>query len=146
MITATTSDDIFSTDAGAGTYDYVISKGSGLGNAIFSGKAAATWAVPAVIDVGSVIKDYLYVSEPALDLGNIGVGITRHEKALGQFYLYVNESLYNNWTVRQDYSGEPWTGADKELSEPINGHVDPRQIILYSAFLNNATNVTIETL
>lgn len=131
MITATTSTDAYMSALNDGTYDYVIQKDN---TTIFRGRVFSPDSQHlALIDINKVAKDYLEVSVPVLT----ATTVTQHPDAFATFNCGRGFEI-EQFFIRQDYSGEPWTGADKELSEPINGHVDPRQKILYSAF-NNST-------
>lgn len=136
MITATTSTDAYVTLEESKRY--LIQKN---GTDIFYGKVKVlNENGPAIIDINAVAKDYLFVSVPELS----ATTVTQH---LDAFAIFRWGSGFNiqDFAIRQDYSGEPWTGADKELSEPINGHADPRQMLLYSVFLNNETAVNIDS-
>lgn len=133
MTTATTSTEI-GLYLNSGTYDYDIAK-TDSGNTIFKGRAIA----PTLVDVGAIVKDFLEVSVPYLTQS----GITQHTAAQDYFALVANGDVLAEWFVRDDYSGEAWNGSDTELSQPINGHTDPRQRLLYSAFFNNSESVNI---
>ena len=134
MATATTSMNV-TTYMSGGRYDYDIKMVSGGSQVtIFKGKTYTQQGALSVVDVGAIAKDYLEVSVPTLS----ATSVTQHTKATGIFKHYFGGTPTDTWFLRDDYSGESWTGADKELSDPINGHVDPRQMILYSAF-NNST-------
>ena len=131
METGTTGMGAYTMTPAEGSYIYEIKKA---GTTVFKGKAVATQDAAAVFNVGDVAKDFLFVSVPVLS----ATTVTQHPDAFGIFSLEADGSEVASWALRDDYSGEPWTGADKELSDPINGHTDPRQKILYSSF-NNST-------
>lgn len=135
MTTATTSTDAIVVIDDFGTYNYIIEKN---GTGIFRGRVVNVDDEPLVIDVNQVAKDYLFVSVPCLT----ATTVTQHPDAFGVF-TWGSGFNVQDFAIRQDYSGEEWTGTDKELSEPINGHADPRQLLLYSAFLNNEATVNI---
>ena len=131
MITATTSTDAYMSAPDTGTLRYLIQKN---GTDIFHGKVYSRDNDNlAVIDINEIAKDYLNVSEPVLT----ATTVTQHPDAFAVF-RFGSGFYIEDFAIRDDYSGEPWTGADKELSDPINGHTDPRQKILYSSF-NNST-------
>lgn len=104
----------------------------------------------AMIDCDSTIQDYVpsmmlpsirFNGNDAVYQGqanNYGSGVER-------FGLYIEGSLDTEWVVLSDYSGEDWDGSDKDLSCPINGHADARQIILASFFSNATRNISIQT-
>lgn len=129
MVTATTSMDVYVVAPNTGTIRYTIQKN---GTDIFHGKVYSIDEDNlAVIDINEIAKDYLNVSEPVLS----ATTVTQHPDAFAVFRFGSGFHI-EDFAIRDDYSGEPWTGADKELSDPINGHADPRQMLLFSAFYN----------
>lgn len=136
MATATTSTDAYMVAPEDGAFDYVIQKNQ---VTIYHGKVySPDYDNLAVIDINKIAKDYLEVSVPVLS----ATTVTQHPDAFAVFRC-GRGNTFEDFAIRQDYSGEPWAGADKVLSEPINGRADSRQMLLYSSFNNDTDYINI---
>lgn len=124
----------------ASTLDYMISTG---GQVIFQGRAVKSPANPVLrINVGQRVRDYLENEMP--DFRDFDGVVVPHPDALLDFELQdVFGNPLETYRVLLDYT-EDFTGADMILSDPVNGHTDPRQKIFWASF--NTTERDIELL
>lgn len=83
-----------------------------------------------------VVEDLLWSTFPEED------GVTNDPDASGEFVLKDGDGntletyLFVNAT-------EPLAGDPAFLSKPVNGHADPRQLIMFTRFTTTADNVTL---
>lgn len=124
----------------ASTLDYTIMTG---GQVIFQGRAIKSPSQSKLrINVAQRVRDWLENEMPDFR-GYDGVVIP-HPNALMDFDvcdLYGN--VYETYKVLLDYT-EDFTGADMILSEPVNGHTDPRQKIFWSSFNTTERDILVD--
>lgn len=124
----------------ASTLDYMISTG---GQVIFQGRAVKSPANPVLrVNVGKRVRDYLENEMP--DFRDYDGVVVPHPDALLDFELQdVFGNPLETYRVLLDYT-EDFTGADMILSDPVNGHTDPRQKIFWDSFNTTERDITIE--
>lgn len=66
-------------------------------------------------------------------------GISVHSNAYKQYKIGNNE-----YGFVQDWSYEEWNGNDRILSDPINLHMDPRMMVIYTQFSNNGGDIEVD--
>lgn len=110
----------------------------GTGVTAFNGKSWAADGDTLKINVGRLMRDFLCIKRSGIESG-----LTVEDGALASFALVSGSTTLGEWTVRLDYSWEPWAGEDKVLSEPINGHADMRQFLIMSQYLGTQGTTTI---
>ena len=114
----------------ASTLDYMISTG---GQVIFQGRAVKSPAKPVLrINVGQRVRDYLENEMP--DFRDFDGVVVPHPDALLDFELQdVFGNPLETYRVLLDYT-EDFTGSDMILSDPVNGHADPRQKLFIGCY------------
>lgn len=123
---------------GASPYEYYIVAD---GTDVFHGKV---WKSPneaeTKVNVTKIIRDWLANQLP--DFRNIADVVEKHERAYRTFDLCeVGGDVVARYNVLFDYDGE-WNGEYKVLTEPIDGHLDPRMKILWSIY--SPTDIDID--
>ena len=112
------------------------------GEVVYRGRA---WKSPndatIGINVRRIAQDYL---ENHKDI--LLDGVEKQEEAYREVYLYdaSDDTLVAYYGVLFD-SYAPWSGESKTLSQPVNGHMDPRMRIPYSRYNQTGTTIGMET-
>ena len=120
-------------------FNYYIQVG---GETVYRGRA---WKSPKDATIGinvrRIAQDYL---ENHKDI--LLDGVEKQEEAYREVYLYdaSDDTLVAYYGVLFD-SYAPWSGESKTLSQPVNGHMDPRMRIPYSRYNQTGTTIGMET-
>lgn len=149
--------DIYYTATGE-TFTYVVRLGD---TGVYFGTAVKSPEEDNItINIGNIVSQYLETR--MLDFRNFHNNVTLHGNGTLDFDLYkvtfkdviidgqqtrvAEETLVETYRflVGWDY-GDEWDGGDKVLSNPVNGVLDPRMKIFYSAYLNTASSITIDS-
>ena len=149
------TDIFYHTSADTFTYTIRLDKGE----AIYFGTAIKAPGERYIdINVSRIVSQYLDVNMP--DFREFSNNVTLHGNGCLDFKLYqvsFNEVTVDGQTTKVaeetlvetyrflygfDYS-ETWDGLERVLSNPINGVLDPRMKLFYTAYYPNASGVTL---
>lgn len=115
-------------ETSASTLNYYITVN---GEAIYNGKAVKSPDRDKIsVNIGKRVRDYIRIGMP--DFRDYDGVIVPHPEAMLIFNLFNLDSgeLLDQYEVKIDETKE-WEGEEGCMSEPINGHADPRQKIFY---------------
>ena len=109
--------------------------------AVFSGKAYR-FNSGATINVMKIIRDWVVMNVP--EFLEIQDDFMYHHEALGTFRLKGGDgTVYETYIVLFN-SSDDWNGEDMMISQPINGHSDPRQKIFFSYVSLSGATVDVD--
>lgn len=112
------------------------------GNAVYFGKAVSTTG-NARINIGRRVSDYLETGMP--DFREYDGVVVPHPSQMRVFNLRDEDGdILESYTVLLESDGS-WTGMYGPLTEPINGHADMRQKLLFSFISSSGETFNISS-
>lgn len=132
-------EDTYFTISGINIYNYSMAYN---GNIVYSGKAyKAPGSSTIDINVMTICKDYIHQSIE--DFRELDDDVVANDGAYGIWTLCDEFGVgIMNWVVLYNYTND-WTGQTSYMmTEPINGHVDPRMLFFVTKYRTDS-NVSV---